>query len=176
MRTMLPGPGFVDETSPKTNMAKTTGRAPGGARPVDHAPFGHWQRQTFIAAPRHDRLDAPRAIGGAINRGFFDLHVETRLAPTLQKGDVLRRENDPPDHFLILLILDNLGTHKGPKAAALLQHPAATHWRMVPAPAAILPRSQPDRDQSDALSNRWRSQPHLRQAQDPEPKGGSRNP
>ncbi|MEY8827516.1 hypothetical protein AB9K34_03705, partial [Sedimentitalea sp. XS_ASV28] len=30
--------------------------------------------------------------------------VETQLAPTLQPGDVIRRENDPPDRFLTLLI------------------------------------------------------------------------
>ena len=40
-------------------MAKTTGWAPKGARLIDHAPFGHWNTQTFIAALRHDRLDAP---------------------------------------------------------------------------------------------------------------------
>ena len=108
MRTMLPRLGFIDETSLKTNMAKTTGWAPCGARLVDHAPFGHWQTQTFIAALRHDRLDAPWVIGGAMNREFFDLHVETQLAPTLQKGDVV--------------ILDNLSTHKSPKAATLLKH------------------------------------------------------
>ena len=88
-------------------MAKTTGWAPFGARLVDHAPFGHWQTQTFIAALRHDRLDAPWVIDGAINREFFDLYVETQLAPTLHKGDVV--------------ILDNLATHRSPKAAAILK-------------------------------------------------------
>ncbi|SIO55158.1 DDE superfamily endonuclease [Rhodovulum sp. ES.010] len=48
---------FVDETSVKTNMARTTGWAPFGQRLVDHAPFGHWRTQTFVAALRHDRLD-----------------------------------------------------------------------------------------------------------------------
>ena len=35
----------------------------GGARLVDHAPFGHWSTQTFFAL-RHDRLDAPWLIAG----------------------------------------------------------------------------------------------------------------
>ena len=103
MRNMLTRIGFIDETSLKTNMAKTTGWSPCGARLVDHAPFGHWNTQTFIAALRHDRLDAPWVIGGPINREVFDRYIETQLAPTLHKGDALRRENDPPDHFLILL-------------------------------------------------------------------------
>ena len=42
-----------------------------------------------------------------MNREFFDLYVQTQLAPTLQKGDVV--------------ILDNLATHKSPKAAAILK-------------------------------------------------------
>ena len=50
MRNMLTRIGFIDETSLKTNMAKTTGWSPCGARLVDHAPFGHWQTQTFMAA------------------------------------------------------------------------------------------------------------------------------
>ena len=42
MANLLPRIGFIDETSLKTNMAKTTGWAPKGARLIDHAPFGHW--------------------------------------------------------------------------------------------------------------------------------------
>ena len=101
MRNMLTRIGFIDETSlktsmAKTNMAKTTGWSPCGERLIDHTPFGHWSTQTFIAALRHDRLDAPWVIGGAINRELFDLYIETQLAPTLHKGDVV--------------ILDNLAT------------------------------------------------------------------
>ena len=41
---------FIDETSIKTNMAKTTGWAPCGQRLVDHAPFGHW-RPKLLSEP-----------------------------------------------------------------------------------------------------------------------------
>ena len=77
MRSALTRLGFIDETSLKTNMAKTTGWSPKGARLVDHAPFGHWNTQTFIAALRHDRLDAPWVINGVMNRELFALYVET---------------------------------------------------------------------------------------------------
>src|SRR6056297_1609268 len=103
MANLLPRIGFIDETSLKTNMAKTTGWSAKGARLTCHAPFGHWNTQTFIAALRHDRLDAPWVINGAMNRDLFELYVETQLAPTLQPGDVI--------------ILDNLSSHKSPKAA-----------------------------------------------------------
>jgi hypothetical protein len=101
MRNMLTRIGFIDETSLKTNMAKTTGWSPCGARLVDHVPFGHWNTQTFIAALRHDRLDAPWVIDGPINRELFDLYIETQLAPTLHKGDVVILDNCsiPDDHI-----------------------------------------------------------------------------
>ena len=98
---------FIDETSLKTNMAKTTGWAPRGQRLVDQAPFGHWRTQTFIGALRHDRLDAPWVIDGAMNGEMFDLYVETQLVPTLRSGDVV--------------ILDNLSSHKSPSAAKAMR-------------------------------------------------------
>ncbi len=97
----------IDETSVKTNMAKTTGWAPRGHRLVDHAPFGHWNTQTFVAALRHDRLDAPWVINGAMNAEMFGLYIETQLVPTLRPGDVV--------------ILDNLSSHKTPRAAEALR-------------------------------------------------------
>lgn len=102
---------FLDETWLKTNMVKTTGWAPVGERLVDHAPFGHWNTQTFIAALRHDRLDAPWVMPGAINAELFSTYVETQLTPTLAPGDVV--------------ILDNLSSHKSPRAAAALREVGA---------------------------------------------------
>ena len=106
MRNHLERLAFIDETSLKTNMIKTTGWAPVGQRLVDHTPFGHWNTQTFIAALRHDRLDAPWVIKGAMNRDLFNVYVETQLAPTLRRGDVV--------------ILDNLSSHKSSYAADVL--------------------------------------------------------
>ncbi|PWK47256.1 transposase [Silicimonas algicola] len=122
MRNLLPRIGFIDETSLKTNIVKTTGWAPKGARLIDHAPFGHWNTQTFIAALRHDRLDAPWIIDGAMNREMFELYVETQLAPTLRLGDVI--------------ILDNLSSHKS--------HTAAQAMRAVGAWFLFLPPYSPD--------------------------------
>ena len=41
-----PGNRFPRRGSLKTNMAKTTGWSPCGARLIDHAPFGQWKTQT----------------------------------------------------------------------------------------------------------------------------------
>jgi transposase len=98
---------FIDETSLKTNMIKTTGWAPVGQRLIDRAPFGHWNTQTFIAALRAGGMTAPWVIKGAINRDLFNTYVETQLAPALKPGDVV--------------ILDNLSSHKSPYAAQVLE-------------------------------------------------------
>ena len=57
---------------------------------------------TFIAALRHDRISAPWVIDSPINGELFTLYVEKVLAPTLTRGEVV--------------ILDNLGSHKGKPA------------------------------------------------------------
>ena len=54
---------------------------------------------TFIAALRHDRIDAPWLLDGPINAEAFTTYVEKVLAPTLRPGE--------------LVIMDNLGSHKG---------------------------------------------------------------
>ena len=69
MAHMLERIGFPDETWLKTNMARTTGWAPRGQRLVDHAPFGHWRRQAFVAAPRPPR----RALGHGRNHEQDDV-------------------------------------------------------------------------------------------------------
>ena len=57
---------------------------------------------TFIAALRHDRISAPWVIDSPVNGELFTLYVEKVLAPTLTRGEVV--------------ILDNLGSHKGKPA------------------------------------------------------------
>ena len=106
MRKALERLVFLDETWLKTNLVKTTGWAPVGQRLIDHAPFGHWNTQTFIAALRCDRLTAPWVVKGAINRAIFNAYVETQLAPVLKHRDVV--------------ILDNLSSHKSAQAAEVL--------------------------------------------------------
>ena len=98
---------FIDETSLKTNLVKTTGWAPVGARLIDHAPFGHWHTQTFIAGLAHDGLIAPWVLDGAMNRANFDAYVEHELGPVLKPGQIV--------------IADNLSSHTSTRAQALLR-------------------------------------------------------
>ena len=98
---------FLDETSVKTNLTRLWGRAPFGDRLPGAAPFGKWRTQTFIAGLTCGDLVAPWVIEGAMNADAFDTYVETQLAPVLEPGTVV--------------ILDNLSTHRSPRAAATLR-------------------------------------------------------
>ena len=90
---------FIDETWTKTNMAPLRGWAPRGIRLKTKVPHGHWKTMTFLAALRHDRIDAPWLLDGPINGESFRAYVEKVLVPTLRPGDIV--------------IMDNLGSHKG---------------------------------------------------------------
>ena len=90
---------FIDETWVKTNMTRCYGRAPRGQRLVASVPHGHWTTSTFLAALRHDAITAPCVIDGPINGETFTAYVEQFLVPTLNAGDIV--------------IIDNLGSHKG---------------------------------------------------------------
>lgn len=80
-------------------MTPTHGRARRGQRVPGRVPHGHWRTSTFVAALRRSGLTAPAVFDGPINGRSFRAYVEQVLAPTLQPGDVV--------------VLDNLGSHKG---------------------------------------------------------------
>ena len=113
---------FIDETWTKTNMTRLRGWAPKGRRLVDKVPHGHWKTATFLAALRNDRIDAPCLFDGPINGERFTAYVEQFLVPTLKPGDVV--------------ILDNLGSHKGKATRKAV--------RDVGARLVFLPKYSPD--------------------------------
>ena len=83
---------FIDETWTKTNMAPLRGWAPRGQRLRAKVPHGRWKTMTFLAALRHDRVEAPWLIDGPINGERFLLYVEKVLLPTLRPGDIVVME------------------------------------------------------------------------------------
>jgi len=88
-------------------MARVYGRAPRGQRLIGSVPHGHWQTSTFLAALRHDAITAPCVIDGPINGQTFQAWVEQFLVPTLAVGDIV--------------IMDNLGSHKGAAVRAAIE-------------------------------------------------------
>ena len=113
---------FIDETWTKTNMTRLRGWAPKGERLVDKVPHGRWKTATFLAALREDRIEAPCLFDGPINGERFRAYVEQFLVPTLKPGDVV--------------ILDNLGSHKGKVVRTAIRNVGA---RLV-----FLPKYSPD--------------------------------
>ena len=140
---------FIDETAVKTNLTRLRGRAPVGERLYGTAPFGKWGTQTFIAGLTQNALIAPWVITGALNGLAFDTYVKIQLAPVLDPGTVV--------------ILDNLSTHKSPRAAeALRRKGPETKRLLVPLPAALQPRPQSTshrcKQQLPVNALRWHSQ------------------
>jgi len=84
---------------------------------MGNAPYGHWNTMTFLAALRHDRIDAPWLIDGPINGERFLLYIEQVLVPVLRRGDIV--------------IMDNLGSHKG-KAVRKAIRKAGAHLIFLP--------------------------------------------
>ncbi|WSH60578.1 IS630 family transposase (plasmid) [Rhizobium ruizarguesonis] len=113
---------FIDETSTNTKLTKRTGWAPKGQRYRTHAPFGQWRTQTFIAGLRCHGLTAPWIVNAPMNRRIFETWVQTQLAPTLSRGDVV--------------ILDNVGFHKSDRTDQLVKAKGA--WLL------FLPAYSPD--------------------------------
>jgi transposase len=98
---------FIDETWAKTNMTRTRGWHALGKPLVAKVPHGHWKTMTLLAALRHDRITAPFVLDGPINGDAFLAYVEQVLLPTLSPGDVV--------------VMDNLGSHKGDNIRRLIR-------------------------------------------------------
>ncbi|MDA9457050.1 hypothetical protein XI00_22955 [Bradyrhizobium sp. CCBAU 21359] len=88
-------------------MAPLRGWAPRGRRLPAKVPHGRWKTMTFLAALRHDRIDAPRFIERPIDGVSFRTYVEKVLLPVLRPGDIV--------------VLDNLGSHRSKTVRLLIR-------------------------------------------------------
>jgi putative transposase len=122
-------------------MAPLRGWSPRGLRLKGHAPFGHWNTTTFLAALRSDRIEAPWMIDGPINGERFRVYVEQVLAPTLAPGDIV--------------VMDNLGSHKGKAVRQAIRQAGAKLF--------FLPKYSPDLNPIEQLFAKLKH--HLRAAQ-----------
>jgi transposase len=109
---------FIDETWAKTNMTRRHGRCARGARLVAKMPHGRWRTLTFLAALRHDRIEAPCVIDGPINGLSFLAYVDQVLLPTLSAGDIV--------------VMDNLGSHKRQAIRRLIRTAGAKLFFLPP--------------------------------------------
>lgn len=103
-------------------MAPLRGWRAKGKRLRGFAPHGRWRTLTFLGALRCDRLTAPCVFDGPINGECFRAYVEQQLVPILKPGDIV--------------ILDNLGSHKGQEIRAAIRKAGARLF--------FLPKYSPD--------------------------------
>lgn len=103
-------------------MAPLRGWGPRGKRLLAKVPQRRWQTTTFLAALRHDRIEAPWLVDGPIDGESFAVYVEHVLCPVLRPGDIV--------------VLDNLGSHKSPYVRRLIRARGAKLF--------FLPKYSPD--------------------------------
>jgi transposase len=103
-------------------MTRRHGRALKGMRLLAKVPHRSWRTLTFLAALRHDRIEAPCVIDGPINGQSFLAYVSQVVVSTLKAGDVV--------------VIDNLGSHKSKAVRDAIR---ATGARLL-----FLPKYSPD--------------------------------
>ena len=99
-------------------MARTHGRAPRGERLRSAIPHGHWKTTTFVAALRTSGMVAPMVLDGPINGIAFQAYVDQVLVPELEPGDIV--------------VMDNLGSHKGAGIRAAIEAAGASLLYLPP--------------------------------------------
>ena len=103
-------------------MAPLRGWAPRGHRLPTKVPHGCWKTMTFLAALRHDRIEAPWFIEGPIDGESFRTYVAKVLLPTLRPGDIV--------------VMDNLGSHRSKAVRQIIRSAGAKLF--------FLPKYSPD--------------------------------
>lgn len=99
-------------------MALLRGRGLESKRLRGFAPHGHWRALTFLGALRCDRLDAPCVFDGLIDGDCFRAYVGQQLVPVLEQGDIV--------------VMDNLGSHKGAAVRRAIRAAGARLWFLPP--------------------------------------------
>ncbi len=109
---------FIDETWASTNMSRTRGRALRGERLRAAVPHRHWKTTTFVAGLRNCGLVPPMVLDGPINGVAFQACVDQVLVPELRPGAIV--------------VMDNLGSHKGAGVRTGIEAAGATLLYLPP--------------------------------------------
>lgn len=99
-------------------MARRRGRALKGKRLRAAIPHGHWKTTAFVGALRLSGMTAPMVLDGPINGRWFQAYVDQVLIPELRQGDIV--------------IMDNLGSHKGAGVRAAIEAAGAALLYLPP--------------------------------------------
>ena len=98
---------FLDESGFRLGSPPNYGWAPRGDKSPGTATHGAWSTITMIGALALDGWRGFVTIDAATDSDVFLAYVEQELAPNLRPGDVV--------------VMDNLGAHKNPRAVAAIR-------------------------------------------------------
>jgi transposase len=93
-------------------MTRRYARAPKGERAYGSVPRNRGKNTTLLASMSIEGMGAAMAVERSTTQKVFEAYVERFLAPTLKAGQVV--------------IVDNLGAHKGEKVKQLIESRAAS--------------------------------------------------
>jgi transposase len=88
-------------------MTRLRARAPRGVRAYGRVPRNRGKNTTLIASMTAEGMGASLAVTGGTTKAVFEAYVERVLAPSLSPGQVV--------------VMDNLGAHKGERVRELLE-------------------------------------------------------
>jgi transposase len=89
-----------------------------GERVVEAVPHGHWSTTTLLQAIDLSGTRAAMITDGPTNAAVFETFVDWLLVPTLRPGDVL--------------VMDNLSSHKSPRAVECIERAGASVLYLPP--------------------------------------------
>jgi transposase len=98
---------FVDEMGSNTSLAPVHAWAPCGERARCSVPRNRGKNTTLLASMTAEGMGACMAVVGSTTAVVFETYVERVLAPVLRAGQVV--------------VLDNLGAHKGERVRELIE-------------------------------------------------------
>ncbi len=88
-------------------MTRLRARAPRGERAYGRVPRNRGRNTTLLASMTHEGMGPSMAVVGSTKKAVFETYVEEVLAPSLRPGQVV--------------ILDNLGAHRGRRVRELVE-------------------------------------------------------
>jgi transposase len=97
----------VDECGTHTSMSRLRARAPKGQRAYGKVPRNHGKNTTLLASMTSEGMGPCMAVVGSTTKAVFEAYVDRALAPSLRPGQVV--------------VMDNLGAHRGERIRALVQ-------------------------------------------------------
>src|SRR5918995_739862 len=99
---------FVDEMGTNTSLSPIYAWAPKGRRAHCSVPRNRGKNTTLLSSMSLSGMGPSLAVDGPTDREVFETYAERVLAPTLRAGQVV--------------VMDNLGAHKGGRVREFIEH------------------------------------------------------